>query len=119
MGVAPRRGGGFPGWCAALGALTIAVMTNIQPTNTTAFYAQAAISFAISLGAVLLGVLYLPGDGWVRAFLTVSVLYVATSAFTLAKCVRDQQETSRVVQRVDEVRLERLLTEHDPFKSVP
>ena len=93
-------------------------MANIQPTNTNAFYAQAAISFAVSFGAVVVGIAYLPGDGWMRAFLTVSLLYVVTSAFTLAKCVRDQQETSKVVQRVDEVRLEKLLAEHDPFKSM-
>ncbi|HMC67996.1 MAG TPA: YiaA/YiaB family inner membrane protein [Mycobacteriales bacterium] len=93
-------------------------MTNIQPTNTTAFYAQAAISFAVSFSAVLVGVAYLPGDGWMRAFLALSVLYVVTSTFTLAKCVRDQQEQGRVVQRVDEVRLERLLAEHDPFKTM-
>ena len=93
-------------------------MTNIQPTNTTAFYAQAAISFAVSFSAVLLGVAYLPGDGWMRAFLAVSLLYVITSSFTLAKCVRDQQEQNRVVQRVDEVRLEKLLAEHDPFKAM-
>lgn len=92
-------------------------MTNIQPTNTTAFYAQAAISFAVSLGAVVLGIAYVPGEGWMRAFLAVSLLYVVTSAFTLAKCVRDQQESSKVVQRVDEVRLERFLAEHDPFKA--
>jgi len=95
-----------------------AVMTNIQPTNTTAFYAQAAISFAVSFSAVLVGVAYLPGDGWMRAFLALSVMYVVTSTFTLAKCVRDQQEQGRVVQRVDEVRLERLLAEHDPFKTM-
>jgi len=93
-------------------------MTNIQPTNTAAFYAQAGISFAVSFGAVLLGILYLPGDGWMRAFLAVSLLYVVTSAFTLAKCIRDQQESSRVVQRVDEVRLEKLLAEHDPYKAI-
>jgi len=95
-----------------------AVMTNIQPTNTTAFYVQAAISFAVSFSAVLVGVAYLPGDGWMRAFLALSVMYVVTSTFTLAKCVRDQQEQGRVVQRVDEVRLERLLAEHDPFKTM-
>ena len=93
-------------------------MTTIKPTQTTAFYAQSAISFAVSFGAVLLGVAYLPGDSWMKAFLAVSLLYVVTSSFTLAKCVRDQQEQHAVVQRVDEVRLEKLLTEHDPFKAI-
>jgi len=104
---------------AAAGAGDPGAMTNIevQPKQTAAFYLQAAISFAVSLFAVCIGVAYLPVDGWVRAFLAVGVLYVVTSAFTLAKCVRDQHELNRVVHRVDEARLERFLAEHDPFKS--
>ena len=52
-----------------------------------------------------------------RAFLALGLLYVVTSTFTLAKCVRDQQETSQVVQRVDQARLERFIAEHNPFQS--
>ncbi|MCU1498206.1 MAG: hypothetical protein JWM47_2159 [Acidimicrobiales bacterium] len=91
---------------------------NIQTTNTSAFLAQSWISFAISFSAVLLGTAYLPIDAWMRAFLGISMLYVVTSSFTLAKCIRDQQEQNKVVHRVDEVRLEKFLTEHDPFKAI-
>lgn len=84
--------------------------------TTTAFYVQAAISFAVSLIAVAIGVLYLPIGKWERAFLAIGVLYVVTSAFTLAKCVRDRQEVTQVVSRVDQARLDKLLAEHDPFK---
>jgi hypothetical protein len=89
----------------------------VQPKQTTAFYVQAAISFAVSVTAVSIGIAYLPANGWIRAFLAVSLLYVVTSSFTLAKCVRDNQETSQVVHRVDQARLDRFLAEHDPFKS--
>ena len=96
-------------------------MTNIevQPKQTAAFYAQAAISFGIAVTGMLLGIAYLPADAWMRGFLAMGLLYVITSTFTLAKCVRDQHEAGRVVQRVDEVRLERFLAEHDPFKPAP
>jgi hypothetical protein len=86
------------------------------PPTTAAFFAQAVISFAVSLLAVALAIVYLPADPWVRAFLAVSVLYVVTSAFTLAKCVRDRQDSTAVVSRVDQARLDKLLAEHDPFK---
>lgn len=86
-----------------------------MPT-TTAFFVQAVISFAISMVAVVVGILYLPLDGWVRAFLGLAVLYTVTSAFTLAKCVRDRQEESYVVNRIDRARLEKLLAEHDVFR---
>ena len=85
--------------------------------QTAAFYVQAAISFGVASCAVLIGVAYLPVDGWVRAFLALGVLYVVTSTFTLAKCVRDAHESARTLSRVDEARLERLLTEHDPLAS--
>ncbi|WP_308187882.1 MULTISPECIES: YiaA/YiaB family inner membrane protein [unclassified Pseudonocardia] len=53
-----------------------------------------------------------------KAFLAIAVLYAITSAFTLAKCVRDRQESLTVVNRVDQARMEKLLAEHDPFRSV-
>jgi len=95
-----------------------AMTVHVTPQQTTAFYAQAAISFGVSLGSVALGVAYLPVAGWVRAFLALGLLYVVTSTFTLAKCVRDAQDAASVLSRVDEARLEKLLLEHDPFHPV-
>ncbi len=63
-------------------------------------------------------VLYLPVDPWVRAFLGLGTLYLTTSAFTLAKCIRDAQETQSVVTRLDQARVDKILAEHDPFRTV-
>ncbi len=86
-----------------------------QSPTTAAFHIQAVLSFAVSLTAVGVAVANLPADAWVRAFLGLGVLYVTTSAFTLAKTVRDRQEVSTVVGRVDQARVDKLLAEHDPF----
>jgi hypothetical protein len=91
--------------------------TAVPARTTTAFYVQAALSFGISLVALVVGIAYLPVGAWVRAFLALGLLYVVTSTFTLAKCVRDQQEASSVISRVDQVRLEKLLADYDPFKT--
>jgi hypothetical protein len=90
--------------------------TPVSSKSTTAFYVQAAISFGVSLAGVTLGIAYLPVGGWVRAFLGLGLMFVVTSAFTLAKVVRDHQENAAVVNRVDQARLDKLLAEHDPFK---
>ncbi len=95
---------------------TSAMDTTPQPKSTTAFYIQAMISFGTSLGAVGVGIAYLPVGPWIRAFLALGLLFVVTSSFTLAKCVRDQQESTTVVNRVDQARLDKLLADHDPFK---
>lgn len=88
----------------------------IQPSNTAAYYVQAVLSFAISLGAMGLALIYLPAAGWVRAFLALGLLFVVTSTITLSKVIRDRQELSEVTNRVDQARLDKLLVEHDPFK---
>ncbi|MFF0746283.1 YiaA/YiaB family inner membrane protein [Streptomyces sp. NPDC004111] len=92
--------------------------TPVKQQNTGAFYGQAVASFAVALGAVVGGIVYLDASGWVRAFLAVGVLYLTTSAFTLAKVIRDRQEAGQLVSRVDQARLEKILAEHDPFTKL-
>jgi hypothetical protein len=84
--------------------------------NTNAFFAQATIAFGVALLGIIIGEVYLPIDPWMRAFLAVATIFLVTSAFTLAKCVRDAQENLTVVNRLDQARLERLLAEFDPYE---
>ncbi|HSE10437.1 MAG TPA: YiaA/YiaB family inner membrane protein [Nocardioidaceae bacterium] len=72
------------------------------PKNTTAFYVQSMIAFGLALTAVTFGIWYLPVDAWIRAFLIVASLFMVSSTFTLAKCVRDAQESTTVLERLDQ-----------------
>jgi len=87
--------------------------TPLRPRTTTAFYVQAAISFGVSLAVTIIGIGYLADSRWVRAFLALGLLYVVTSSFTLAKCIRDRQEDVAIVSRVDQAKLDKLLAEQD------
>ena len=86
--------------------------------NTNAFYLQAGVSFAIALVTMVIAILYLPVDPWIRAFLGLGTMFLTTSSFTLAKCVRDAQENQYVVSRLDQARVDKLLAEHDPFQQI-
>ncbi|MFF7453450.1 YiaA/YiaB family inner membrane protein [Kitasatospora sp. NPDC008115] len=90
--------------------------TPMQSRTTAAYYIQAVLSFTLSATALGVGIAFLPVEPWTRAFLALGLLYTITSTFTLSKVVRDRQETSELVTRVDQARLDKLLTEHDPFK---
>ncbi|MCT9093105.1 YiaA/YiaB family inner membrane protein [Streptomyces sp. ASQP_92] len=92
--------------------------TSVKQQNTAAYYGQAVAAFSIALVATAIGILRLQADAWVRAFLAMAVLYLVTSAFTLAKVIRDRQEAGQIVSRVDQARLEKLLAEHDPFQKL-
>jgi hypothetical protein len=86
--------------------------------TTAAFLVQCIIAFAVSFVATIVGILFLPLDPWQRLFLAVSVLFLVSSTFGLAKVVRDQQEASTVRVRLDEARMEELLAKHNPLSSV-
>jgi hypothetical protein len=95
-------------------------MDNSTPAakNTAAFFAQSALAFGIALMTMLVAIFYLPADPWPKAFLALGTLFLTTSSFSLAKCVRDAQESQYMVSRLDQARVDRILADHNPFKEV-
>jgi len=95
-------------------------MDSQAPTarNTAAFYAQSAIAFGLALFTMLVAIYYLPADPWPKAFLALGTVFLTTSAFGLAKCVRDAQESQHVVSRLDQARVDKILADHNPWKEV-
>lgn len=90
--------------------------TPTQQKSSPAFLAQAAIAFGVGFVAATAGIVSLPLDIWQRGFLLMTTLFMVSSAFTLAKVIHDQFESTRVHQRIDEARVEKLMAEHDPFR---
>ena len=90
-----------------------------QSKNTNAFFLQAGLSFGVALLTMIFAICYLPVDPWIRAFLGLGTMFLTTSSFTLAKCVRDNQENQAVYARLDQARVDKILSEHDPFRTVP
>jgi hypothetical protein len=86
--------------------------------TTAAFFIQTVVAFGINFLGSLAGIVFLPLDPWQRSFLAISVLFLVSSTFSLAKVVRDQQEAATVRGRIDEARVERLLAEHNPYSAV-
>jgi hypothetical protein len=87
----------------------------VPAKNTNAFFIQSVVAFGVALTTMVVAVYYLPVDPWIRAFLGLGTMFLTTASFTLAKVVRDQHESQYVVSRIDQARLDRLLSEHDPY----
>ncbi len=68
-------------------------------------------SFAISMLSVVVGIFLLPIDLWMRGFLFIGLLMVVQSSITMTKTQRDLHEGSRMVNRIEDARTERLLME--------
>lgn len=86
-------------------------------THTNAWVVQTWLSFVISITATTVGIIYMPVDNWLKGYLGMGVLFSVGSTITLAKTVRDVEESKRMISRIDEAKLERLLAEYDPFKK--
>ncbi len=90
---------------------------NAPQAHSSAWIFQAWASFTIASSAMAVGILYLPVDGWVKGYLGMGYLFSMGSTISLSKTVRDMHESNKVMSRVDEAKLEKLLAEYDPFKA--
>lgn len=66
-------------------------------------------SFLASLGMVALGILFMPLDIWMKGYFAMGLIMLVQSCITVTKTVRDQHEASRLVNRIEDAKAERLL----------
>lgn len=88
--------------------------------NTPAYMAFVWISFCISVLLVSVGIYQLPAELWVKGYMTMGLFFCVGSSFTLAKTVRDNHESRKLINRVTEVKTERMLKDYelqDPLRA--
>lgn len=86
-------------------------------THTSAWIAQTWLAFLMSIAAMVIGIYLLPINGWMKSYLGMGYIFSLSSTISLSKTTRDIEESKRIVSRVDEAKLERLLAEYDPFSK--
>lgn len=84
-----------------------------QPTHSSAWIIQTWASFIISVSAMGIGILNLPVDNWTKGFMGMGLAFTVGSTISLSKTTRDIHESQRIVSRLDEARIEKLLAEHN------
>jgi len=73
---------------------------------------MAWIAFGISFIGMVLGIVYLKADLATKGFLAMSYFFTVTSAFTLAKVVRDKHETEKFLAKIETAKTEKFLSEN-------
>lgn len=84
-----------------------------EEKHTSAWTVQVWISFFIALGATSFGIAWLPLGAWPKAFLGIGYFFSLAQAFALAKTVRDDHESKRIVNRIQEAKAERILRDYE------
>ena len=73
------------------------------------FFVKA--SFFISITAMIVGIIFLPADITVKAYLAICALFVVNSTITLSKTMRDEHESQRLVNKISEAKTQQILKE--------
>ena len=84
-------------------------MNSMQVKDTAAWRFQVVAAFGLALLLTTGGVIYLPVDNWIKGYLLMGVYFTVSSAFGLAKTLRDHHEGSQLVAKISEAKTEKML----------
>ena len=89
--------------------------TDVHATqlNSSGWVFFTKASFALSIIAVGAGIVLVPATLWVKGYLAMGMLFLLGSTFTLAKTIRDEFEASKLVNKIQDARTDRILKEYD------
>jgi hypothetical protein len=87
-----------------------AMNQNIQH-HSNAWVTFTYASFGASAFLVAIGVYFLPVYLWIKGYLAMGIAMLIQSCVTLTKTVRDVHESSRLMNRIEDAKAERLLME--------
>lgn len=91
---------------------------NFQPDSAAmhspAWVAFTQVNFALTLGAMTFAIWAMEADIWIRAFMGLGLLALVGATITMSKTIRDMHESSKVTNKVENAKVEKLLLDTDP-----
>jgi len=82
---------------------------NQSQSTSWLFFVKA--SFVISLGAMAAGIAFMPGGLMEKGYFTMGSLFLISASFTLSKTIRDQHESERMINKINEAKTNKILNE--------
>ena len=86
-------------------------------THSGAWITFTYVSFFAAVAMVGLGILFAPIDIWIKAYFGMGAALLVQSCITMTKTLRDVHEGSKLVNRIEDARAERLLMEIERGKG--
>ena len=80
-----------------------------QSNHSGSWIAFTYASFFASVAMVAAGIVYAPVDMWITAYFGMGAALLVQSCITMTKTLRDVHEGSKLVNRIEDARAERLL----------
>jgi hypothetical protein len=87
------------------------------PHHSGPWLAFTYANMLMSLGLTLGGIFFLPMDVWIKGYMLMGVMMLVSSAITVTKTIRDVQEASKLVNKIEDAKTEQLLMRIDRVKE--
>ena len=79
--------------------------------NSTAWLMFVKITFAISILSSTAGIFFLDVSLLVKGYFTISSLFMISSTIIMTKTLRDEHESQRLINRVQDAKTSKILNE--------
>lgn len=86
-------------------------MSNTQDSPAWIFFQY--VSFAVALLMMVGGIFILESNVWMKGYLAMATILIVNSSITLSKTLRDNFETKKLHNRIEEARQEKLLKDYE------
>jgi len=89
-------------------------MTN-QPVqkDSAAWLFFVRLTFFVSVVATSIGIFFLPVDFWIKGYLGIGLYFAVASTITLSKTVRDAHESDQLINKINDARTEKILSDYE------
>jgi len=71
----------------------------------------AKLTFVIAIAAMIISIVMLPGDLLIKGYYSICSLFLVSATITLSKAVRDEAESKKLLQKLEEAKTAQLLNE--------
>jgi hypothetical protein len=84
--------------------------SNVQ-SNSASWMFFVKFSFGAALGAIVTGILLMPGGLLVQGYFAICSLFLVSATITLSKTLRDDHESQRLFNKINEAKTNKILNE--------
>ncbi|MEO0468077.1 MAG: YiaA/YiaB family inner membrane protein, partial [Bacteroidota bacterium] len=89
------------------------IMEQMNQSHTSAWRFQVWAAFLLSFGLTVGGIIMAPIDLWIKGYLAMGIIFLVGSCFSLAKTIRDEHESTRFVNRIQQAKTEKILQDFE------
>ncbi len=75
------------------------------------FFVKA--TFFSAVAAMASGIFFLPCELWVKGYMAMGTLFTIGASITLSKTMRDEHESNKMINKINDVKTEKILKEYN------